>query len=132
MRSAAGRERIIEAMRGWRARGMTETRKLAAILVANVVGYSRLARADEERMLARLEGLRSDLIDPAIAAHHGRIVKQTGGRQHHQFRSGGPLRPEYQEGPDSPRRPENIRNIGAACLDADIDFARRAGDRGLA
>ena len=47
---------------------MSETRKLAAILVADVVGYSRLAGADEERTLARLRGLRSDLIDPAIAA----------------------------------------------------------------
>ena len=53
---------------------MSETRKLVAILVADVVGYSRLAGADEERTLARLRGLRSDLIDPAIAAHHGRIV----------------------------------------------------------
>ncbi len=54
---------------------MSETRKLAAILVADVVGYSRLAGADQERTLARLRGLRSDLIDPAIAAHHGRIVE---------------------------------------------------------
>jgi adenylate cyclase len=53
---------------------VTETRKLAAILVADIVGYSRLAGADEDRTLARLRGLRSDLIDPAIAAHHGRIV----------------------------------------------------------
>jgi class 3 adenylate cyclase len=57
---------------------MSETRKLVAILVADVVGYSRLAGADEDRTLSRLRGLRSDLIDPAIAAHHGRIVKQTG------------------------------------------------------
>src|SRR6478672_8379569 len=57
---------------------MGETRKLAAILVADVVGYSRLAAVDEDRTLARLRGLRSDLIDPAIAAHHGRIVKRTG------------------------------------------------------
>ncbi len=57
---------------------MTETRKLAAILVTDVVGYSQLAGADEERTLARLRGLRSDLIDPAIAAHHGRTVKRTG------------------------------------------------------
>jgi len=56
---------------------MGETRKLAAILVADVVGYSRLAAADEDRTLARLRGLRSDLTDPAIAAHHGRIVKRT-------------------------------------------------------
>jgi adenylate cyclase len=54
-----------------------EPRKLAAILVADVVGYSRLARADEGRTLARLRGLRSYLIDPAIAAHHGRIAKRT-------------------------------------------------------
>ena len=44
---------------------MSETRKLVAILVADVVGYSRLAGADEDRTLARLRGLRSDLIDPA-------------------------------------------------------------------
>ena len=54
---------------------MTETRKIAAILVADVVGYSRLAGADEDRTLARLRALRSDLIDPTIALHHGRIVK---------------------------------------------------------
>jgi adenylate cyclase len=64
-----------------------ETRKLAAILVSDVVGYSRLAGADEERTLARLRGLRSDLIDPAIAAHHGRIVKRTGDGSIVEFRS---------------------------------------------
>jgi class 3 adenylate cyclase len=57
---------------------MSETRKLAAIPVADVVGYSRLAGVDEERTLARLRGLHSDLIDPATAAHHGRIIKRTG------------------------------------------------------
>ena len=66
---------------------MTETRKLAAILVADVVGYSRLAGADEERTLARLRGLRSDLIDPAVAAHRGRIVKRTGDGSIIEFRS---------------------------------------------
>jgi adenylate cyclase len=66
---------------------MTETRKLAAILVADVVGYTRLAGADEDRTLARLRGLRSDLIDPAIAAHHGRIVKRTGDGSIIEFRS---------------------------------------------
>jgi adenylate cyclase len=64
-----------------------ETRKLAAILVADVVGYSRLAGADEDRTLARLRGLRSDLIDPAIAAHHGRTVKRTGDGSIIEFRS---------------------------------------------
>src|SRR6476646_2242795 len=66
---------------------MGETRKLAAILVADVVGYSRLAAADEDRTLARLRGLRSDLMDPAIAAHHGRIVKRAGDGILIEFRS---------------------------------------------
>jgi TolB-like protein/class 3 adenylate cyclase/Flp pilus assembly protein TadD len=66
---------------------LSETRKMAAILVADVVGYSRLAAADEDRTLARLRGLRSDLIDPAIAAHHGRIVKRTGDGSLIEFRS---------------------------------------------
>jgi TolB-like protein/class 3 adenylate cyclase/Tfp pilus assembly protein PilF len=66
---------------------MSETRKLAAILVADVVGYSRLAGADEDRTLARLRGLRSDLIDPAIVAHRGRIVKRTGDGSIIEFRS---------------------------------------------
>jgi adenylate cyclase len=66
---------------------MSESRKLAAILVADVVGYSRLAGADEDRTLSRLRGLRSDLIDPAIAAHRGRIVKRTGDGSLVEFRS---------------------------------------------
>src|SRR5271169_1726501 len=66
---------------------MSETRKLAAILVTDVVGYSRLAGADEDRTLSRLRGLRSDLIDPATAAHHGRIVKRTGDGILIEFRS---------------------------------------------
>src|SRR5712691_5872060 len=53
-------------------------RKLAAILAADVAGYSRLMGADEEGTLARLKGLRSELIDPSIAGHNGRIVKTTG------------------------------------------------------
>ena len=66
---------------------MSESRKIAAILVADVVGYSRLAGADEDRTLARLRRLRSDLIDPTIAAHHGRIVKRTGDGSIVEFRS---------------------------------------------
>jgi TolB-like protein/class 3 adenylate cyclase/cytochrome c-type biogenesis protein CcmH/NrfG len=66
---------------------MSETRKLAAILVADVVGYSRLAGADEDRILARLRTLRSDLIDPTIAVHHGRVVKRTGDGSIVEFRS---------------------------------------------
>jgi len=66
---------------------MAETRKLAAILVSDVVGYSRLAGADEDRILARLRALRSDLIDPIIAVHNGRIVKRTGDGAIVEFRS---------------------------------------------
>ncbi len=66
---------------------MSETRKLAAILAADVVGYSRLAGADEDRILARLRALRSDLTDPTIAVHHGRIVKRTGDGSLIEFRS---------------------------------------------
>ena len=66
---------------------MGETRKLAAILVADVVGYSRLAGADEEGTVARLRALSCDLIDPSIALHHGRIVKRTGDGSIIEFRS---------------------------------------------
>jgi adenylate cyclase len=66
---------------------MSETRKIAAILVADVVGYSRLAGADEDRTLARLRALRSDLIDPTISVHRGRIVKRTGDGIVLEFRS---------------------------------------------
>jgi adenylate cyclase len=57
---------------------VAETRKLAAILAADVVGYSKLASADEDRTLARVRALRSDLIDPTVAVHNGRVVKRTG------------------------------------------------------
>ena len=66
---------------------MAETRKLAAILAADVAGYSKLAGSDEERTHARLRALRSDLIDPTIAVHHGRIVKRTGDGSIVEFRS---------------------------------------------
>jgi adenylate cyclase len=57
---------------------MTATRRLAAILAADVAGYSRLMGADEEGTLERLKALRRELADPKIAEHHGRIVKTTG------------------------------------------------------
>lgn len=66
---------------------MSENRKLVAILAADVVGYSRLASADEDRTLARLRALRSDLIDPTIAVHHGRVIKRTGDGTLVEFRS---------------------------------------------
>src|ERR1700722_14255693 len=66
---------------------MTESRKLAAILVTDIVGYSRLAGADEDRILARLRTLRSDLIEPTISVHRGRGVKGTGDGFIVEFRS---------------------------------------------
>src|SRR2546426_11519010 len=57
---------------------MSQTRRLAAILAADVAGYSRLMGADEEGTLERLKALRRELIDPKIAEHKGRIVKTTG------------------------------------------------------
>jgi adenylate cyclase len=53
-------------------------RRLAAILAADVVGYSRLIGADEEGTLNQLRSIRAELIDPKITEHHGRIVKTTG------------------------------------------------------
>src|SRR5215831_1971286 len=66
----------------WRAMNTTgrphAERRLAAILAADVAGYSRLIGADEEGTLGRLRAIRAELIDPMIAAHHGRLVKTTG------------------------------------------------------
>src|SRR5499433_2750303 len=57
---------------------MTQTRRLAAILAADVAGYSRLMGEDEEGTLARLKAIRRELADPKIKEHRGRIVKTTG------------------------------------------------------
>jgi adenylate cyclase len=57
---------------------MTVSRRLAAIMAADVAGYSRLMGADEEGTLDRLRSIRAEVIDPAIADHRGRIVKTTG------------------------------------------------------
>jgi hypothetical protein len=57
---------------------MTATRRLAAILAADVAGYSRLIGADEGRTLQALKAIRTELIDRTIAAHNGRLVKTTG------------------------------------------------------
>src|SRR5271156_2256965 len=71
----------------WAGKTMSESRKLAAVLAADVVGFSRLAGSDEDRTLARLRALRSDLIDPTIAVHNGRVVKRTGDGALVEFRS---------------------------------------------
>jgi class 3 adenylate cyclase len=57
---------------------MTATRRLAAILAADVAGYSRLIGADEGGTLARAKAIRAELIDPTIASRNGRLVKTTG------------------------------------------------------
>jgi adenylate cyclase len=66
---------------------MTETRKIAAILAADVVGFSRMASADEDRTLARLRALRAELIDPTVARQNGRVFKRTGDGALIEFRS---------------------------------------------
>ena len=55
-----------------------EQRRLAAIVAADVVGYSRLMGGDESGTLAALKALRHELVDPKIADHGGRLVKTTG------------------------------------------------------
>lgn len=67
---------------------MIDARKLAAILVADIVGFSRLTASDEDRTLARIRALRSDLVDPTIAVHRGRVVKSIGDGVLSEFRSG--------------------------------------------
>jgi TolB-like protein/class 3 adenylate cyclase/Tfp pilus assembly protein PilF len=62
-------------------------RKLTTVLAADVVGFSKLAGADEERTLARLRAVRSDLIDPTIGLHRGRVVKRAGDGVIVEFRS---------------------------------------------
>ena len=66
---------------------MAERRKLVAILCSDVVGYSRLAGADEESVLARLRTLRAEVMDPVVATHDGRVFKRTGDGTLVEFRS---------------------------------------------
>ncbi len=66
---------------------MAETRKLAAILAADVVGFSRMASTDEDRTLARLRSLRAEFIDPTVASQNGRVFKRTGDGVLVEFRS---------------------------------------------
>src|SRR5271157_1152437 len=93
---------------------MNETRKLAAILVADIVGYSRLTGADEELTLARLRTLRSDLIDPAIAIHNGRVIKRTGDGAFVEESDGDLM----GDGVNIAARLEGICEPGCVCLSA--------------
>lgn len=66
---------------------MVEIRKLAAVMAADIVGFSRLAHADEDGTLARLRVLRSELIDPSVSRNSGRVFKRTGDGVIVEFRS---------------------------------------------
>jgi class 3 adenylate cyclase len=77
-------------------------RRLAAILVADIAGYSRLIEADEEGTLARLKVLRNEVIDPKIAGDKGRIVKTTGDGLLVEFSSVVALRLSPRESMGSP------------------------------
>ena len=68
----------IDSPERWAAAAMASTRRLAAILAADVAGYSRLMGADEEGTHERLRAHLAELVDPKIRAHHGRVVKNTG------------------------------------------------------
>ncbi len=75
-------------------------RRLAAIMAADVVGYSRLIRTDEDGTFATLKALQADLIGPKIAEHRGRVVKLMGDGILAEFASGG-LRPHHAMAPTS-------------------------------
>src|SRR5712671_7613077 len=66
---------------------MASTRRLAAVLAADIVGYSRLMRADEEGTHERFKAHRRELLDPKFREHHGRVVKYTGDGMLVEFRS---------------------------------------------
>ena len=67
---------------------MPATRRLAAILAADVAGYSRLIGADEQGTLEQLRTIRTELVDPSVAGHNGRLVKTAMSRK--RVRAGGP------------------------------------------
>src|SRR5262249_48017402 len=75
---ARGPQKVRRSFSADRRSGMKEQRRLAAIVSADVAGYSRLMGRDESGTLAALKALRQDVVDPAIASHGGRIVKTTG------------------------------------------------------
>ena len=84
-------------------------RRLAAILAADVAGYSRLIEADEEGTLGRLKALRAEIIDPKIAGHKGRIVKTTG-----DARSLSPAVGSSTRSTSAPMSPSSIEHEGPA------------------
>ena len=115
-------------------RNVTTSRRLAAILAADVAGYSRLMGADEEGTLDRLKAHRRELVDPKITEHHGRIVKTTGDGMLAEFASvvdAVRCAAEMQRGDDRPRAevPDDRRirfrigiNLGDIIVDGDDIF----------
>ena len=99
-------------------------RRLAAILVCDIVGYSRLMGADETGTLRRLKALRREVLDPAIAAAHGRLVKTMGDGLLVEFpspvRSGPSPAPSGSSAPCSSATPGWRRSAGTGCASASM------------
>ena len=108
---------------------MSEARKLAAILVADIVGYSRLAAADEGRALAHLRGLRSDLMDPATAAHHGRSEERVVSRENASLSSRLRRFPQLRCSPG--RDPKWLLNLDWRTFDRSLRTSARGGKRAV-
>ena len=86
-------------------------RRLAAILAADVAGYSRLIECDEEGTLGRLRMLRAEVIDPQIAGHRGRIVKTTGDGLLAEFASVVPAGQDLSRTTSSSEESANYRSL---------------------
>ena len=91
---------------------MTATRRLAAILAADVVGYSRLIGVDEEGTLAALKSLRRDVTDRKIEEYHGRVVTTTGDGVLIEFANLGNTMPPFRRPEDGTRYTEGLRRAG--------------------
>src|ERR1700737_3167823 len=102
----------------WEAALATERveRKLAAILAADIPGYSRLMGADEEGTLARLKAHRRELVDPRIKEHRGRIVKTTGDGMLVEFPSVVDGDDIYGDGVNIAARLEGLAEPGGICI----------------
>src|SRR6516164_3648742 len=99
---------------------MTATRRLAAILAADVAGYSRLIGADEGGTLSALKAIRAELIDPTIAAHNGRLVKTTGDGLLVEFDSVVEDGDIFGDGVNVAARLEGLAEPGGICVSARV------------
>ena len=105
------------------AMATTGTRRLAAILAADVAGYSRLMGADEEGTFDRLKAIHRQLVDPKISEHHGRIVKTTGDGMLAEFSSvvdAVRCAVEIQRGDGRPQLPRTPRTSASPSASASI------------